>query len=282
MRRKKYVIFIYIFFAILAFVMVYPFWYAFLSSITPYTEIMERTFPLIPLSFDLSGYTEILKNGILDNAYLTTIKSTLIGTTMAIVFTVSGAYVLSIEKLPGAKVISTIIILTLFFSGGLIPMYILLSDLNLINNFWVYVIPSLINTVYMFIIRTAFNEVPKSLREAAEIDGASEIRIMLTVYVRLSMPTILVIGLFYAVDKWNELYTALYFIVDYNLYTLQAALYNLLHANSGTGVGGGAIKTVDEQVKYSAVILTILPIIMVYPFLQKYFTKGVLLGSIKE
>ena len=282
MKNRGFTIFNYIFFGVLAFVMVYPFWYAFLSSVVPYSDLMQRTLPIIPTKFDFSAYKEILVNGLLGDAYLTTIKSTFIGLALSLAFTVSGAYVLSIEKLPGAKIISSIIILTMFFSGGLIPMYILLSDLKLINNFWVYVIPSLINTVYMFIIRTSFTDIPLSLREAAEIDGASECRIMLTIYVRLSLPTIMVIGLFYAVDKWNELYTALYFIIDYKLYTLQAALYNLLNANSGTGVDGGAIKTVDEQVKYSAVILTILPIILVYPFLQKYFTKGVLLGSVKE
>ena len=137
-------------------------------------------------------------------------------------------------------------------------------------------------TVHMFIVRTAFNDIPMSLREAAELDGASEFKIMTSVYVRLSLPTIMVIALFIAVDKWNDLYTSLYYIIDYKYYTLQAALYNLLNASSGTGIGGGTIQKVDEQVKYAAVILTILPILVVYPFLQKYFTKGVLLGSVKE
>lgn len=282
MNTKAFKIFNYIFFGIIAIVMVYPFWYAFLSSVMPYSDIMEKTLPLIPTSLDFSAYKEILEKGILTNAYIVTIEMTVIGLLFSLSFTTAGAYVLSIEKLPGAKIISTVIILTMFFSGGVIPMYILLSDLKLVNNFWVYIFPSLINTVHMFIIRTAFGDIPKSLREAAELDGASEFRIMFTVYIRLSLPTILVIGLFIAVDKWNDLYTALYYIIDYDLYTLQAALYNLLNATSGSSIGGGTIQVVDEQVKYSAVILTILPILIVYPFLQKYFTKGVLLGSVKE
>ena len=170
----------------------------------------------------------------------------------------------------------------MFFSGGVIPTYILLSDLNLINNFWVYIFPSLINTVYMFIVRSSFCEIPQSLREAAEMDGCNYLQIMFVIYVRLSIPTLAVIALFYAVDKWNELYTALYYITDYKKFTLQAALYNLLSVSGGGGTGGGTVNTVDEQTKYAAVIMTILPIIVVYPFLQKYFTKGVLLGSVKE
>lgn len=276
MGRKAFKIFNYIFFGLLALVMCYPFWYAFLSSITPYEDIMGQLLPIFPTKLDFSAYKQVLDEGILTDAFFVTTASTLIGAAFSIVFTVVGAYVLSIDKLPGGKIISTIIILTMFFSGGLIPMYILLSDLELTNSFWVYIFPYMLNTVYMFILRTTFQEIPKSVREAAELDGASELRIFLTIYVPLSMPTILVILFFYLVDKWNELYTALYFVSDYKLFTLQAALYNLLNSTSGSG------EMVSEQVQYAAVILTILPILLVYPFLQKYFTKGVMLGAVKE
>ena len=276
MGRKAFKIFNYIFFGLLALVMVYPFWYAFLSSIMPYEDIMGQVLPIFPTALDFSAYKQVLEDGILTEAFFVTAASTLIGTAFSIIFTVVGAYVLSIDNLPGGKIISTIIILTMFFSGGIIPMYILLSDLELTNSFWVYIFPYMLNTVYMFILRTSFREVPKSIREAAELDGASELKIFLTIYVPLSMPTILVILFFYLVDKWNELYTALYFVSDYKLFTLQAALYNLLNSSSGSG------EMVSEQVQYAAVILTILPILFVYPFLQKYFTKGVMLGAVKE
>lgn len=237
---------------------------------------MGQVLPIFPTALDFSAYKQVLEDGILTEAFFVTAASTLIGTAFSIIFTVVGAYVLSIDNLPGGKIISTIIILTMFFSGGIIPMYILLSDLELTNSFWVYIFPYMLNTVYMFILRTSFREVPKSIREAAELDGASELKIFLTIYVPLSMPTILVILFFYLVDKWNELYTALYFVSDYKLFTLQAALYNLLNSSSGSG------EMVSEQVQYAAVILTILPILFVYPFLQKYFTKGVMLGAVKE
>lgn len=276
MGRKAFKIFNYIFFGLLALVMVYPFWYAFLSSIMPYEDIMGQILPVFPIALDFSAYKQVLEEGILTDAFFVTAASTLIGTAFSIVFTVVGAYVLSIDNLPGGKIISTIIILTMFFSGGIIPMYILLADLELTNSFWVYIFPYMLNTVYMFILRTSFREVPRSIREAAELDGASELKIFLTIYVPLSMPTILVILFFYLVDKWNELYTALYFVSDYKLFTLQAALYNLLNSSSGSG------EMVSEQVQYAAVILTIVPILLVYPFLQKYFTKGVMLGAVKE
>lgn len=276
MGRKVFKVFNYLFFGLLALVMIYPLWYAFLSSIMPYEDIMGKLLPIIPTSLDFSAYKQVLKDGILTDAFFVTTASTLIGTLFSIIFTVAGAYVLSMKDLPGGKVISTIIILTMFFSGGIIPMYILLSDLNLTNSFWAYIFPYMINTVYMFVLRTSFLEVPQAIREAAELDGASELRILITIYIPLSLPTILVILFFYLVDKWNELYIALYYITDYKLFTLQAALYNLLNSSSGSG------EMVSEQVKYAAVILTILPILLVYPFLQKYFTKGVLLGSVKE
>ena len=282
MRSKAFKIFNYILFAILAVVMVYPFWYCLLASVMPYDKIMNAAFPLIPTAFDFSGYEEIIKERILIDAYYTTIAATLTGLVFSMMFTIAGAYVLSIGNLPGRRVISVIILITMFFSGGVIPTYILLSDLNLINNFWVYIFPSLINTVYMFIVRSSFCEIPQSLREAAEMDGCNYLQIMFVIYVRLSIPTLAVIALFYAVDKWNELYTALYYITDYKKFTLQAALYNLLSVSGGGGTGGSTVNTVDEQTKYAAVIMTILPIIVVYPFLQKYFKKGVLLGSVKE
>ncbi|MBE6974129.1 MAG: carbohydrate ABC transporter permease [Ruminococcaceae bacterium] len=275
MGRKAFKIFNYIFFGLLALVMVYPFWYAFLSSVMPYEDIMGKLLPIIPTSIDFSAYKQVLEEGILTDAFFVTAASTLIGTVFSMVFTVGGAYVLSKEDLPGGKIISTVIILTMFFSGGIIPMYILLSDLELTNSFWAYIFPYMLNTIYMFILRTSFSEVPKEIKEAAELDGASELRIFVTMYIPLSLPTILVILFFYLVDKWNELYIALYYITDYKLYTLQAALYNLLNSSSGSG------EMVSEQVKYAAVILTILPILLVYPLLQKYFTKGVMLGSVK-
>lgn len=237
---------------------------------------MGKVFPIIPTSFDFSGYIQVLEDGILTDAFFVTIASTVIGTAFSMVYTIAGAYVLSREDLPGGKIISTIIIMTMFFSGGIIPMYLLLSELELTNNFWAYIFPYMINTVYMFIIRTAFSEVPKSLREAAELDGAGQLRILLTVYIPLSLPTIVVILFFTLVDKWNEMYIALYYISDYKLFTLQAALYNLLNRTPASG------EMVSEQVKYAAVMLTILPVLLVYPFMQKYFTKGVLLGSLKE
>ncbi len=282
MRDKVFKIFNYVFFGILAVIMVYPFWYAFLASVMPWSDIMLKTMPLFPTTLDFSAYKEILDKGILTDAYGVTIWITIVGLVFSLAFTTAGAYVLSIENLPGGKIFSTIIIVTMFFSGGVIPMYIWLSDLNLINNIWVYILPYLCSTIYMFIIRASFDGIPVSLREAAELDGASEFRIMITVYVRLSIPTLAAIALFIVVDKWNDLYTSLYYIIDYKYYTLQAALYNLLNSSSGSGVGGGTIQAVDEQVKYAAVMLTILPVIIVYPFLQKYFAKGVLLGSVKE
>lgn len=281
MKKQAFKIFNYIFFAVISFVMVYPFWYVLLASITPYSEIMNVIFPLIPTRLDFSAYMEIFEKGILTDAYRVTLQATAVGLVFSLLMTIAGAYVLSIRNLPGAKFISMVIILTMFFSGGLIPMYILLSDLKLVNSFWVYIFPYMINTVFMFIIRTSFDEIPRSLREAAEIDGAGEFKILTSVYLPLSRPTILVIGLFYVVDKWNELYTALYFITDYKLYTLQAALYNLLNAASETGIGYNSISHVDEQVKYSAVMLAILPVLLVYPFVQKHFSKGVLMGAVK-
>ncbi len=277
-------IFNYTLFAALAIVMVYPFWYALLCSVTPYTEIMNKTMPLIVTKLDFSAYTQLFEEKILNQAYKVTFFTTLAGLASSMVFTIMGAYVLSIEKLPGRKFIMMTIMITMFFSGGIIPMYVLLSSLKLTNTYAVYILPTLINTFYMLIIRTAFRELPESLSEAAEIDGCNHLQLLIKIFIPLSLATIAVIALFTLVDKWNELHIALFYVTDYKKMTLQATLYSMFSVSDSVSPGGSgdSISLVSEQVKYAAVMITILPIIFIYPFLQKYFNKGVLIGSIKE
>ncbi len=286
-RQNKYFkIFNYSLFTILSFVMLYPFLYTLIGSFTPYNKLIENPFPIFPNTFpQFDAYISILKGGTIVNAYKVTIFITVVGVVFDLFLTFLGAYALSLKDLPGRRVFSILVLVTMFFSGGVIPTYLVLNEMHLIDNIMVYILPTLINTFYLLVIKTNFQEIPVSVREAAEIDGCSHFGILFRIYVPLSLPTLATIALFYAVDRWNELYTALYYITDYKLYSLQGVLYNMLSAidpaTSPIANAGGA-QFIEEQMKYAAVILSIVPIICVYPFLQRYFIKGVMIGSVKE
>ncbi len=277
-------IFNYSLFIIIAIVTLYPFWYTLMGSIVPYEEFADKALLLIPNNVTFNAYKQIFATSTIPDAYKITIFITVVGTVLNLFFTAVGAYVFSRRNLPGKNIIFSFIIFTMLFSGGLIPMYLTLHNYHLIDKIWVYILPSLINTFYLIIMKTNFQEVPQSLEESAEIDGCSHFGILFKIYIPLSLPVIATVGLFYAVDRWNELFTALFFITDPKKYTLQAVLYNMLTSVDTTTsnvLGSSKEKLISEQVKLASIIVAVVPILLVYPFLQKYFIKGVMIGSVK-
>lgn len=288
-RRKRISLFSitnYSLFVLLGIIMLYPLWYVFIASIVTYKELISSTIILIPKNPGFHAYIHVFNNKTMMPAFVLTVWTTVAGTALAMFFTIMAGFVFSVKSFPFRNFCFTLILITMLFGGGLIPYYILLKDLRLINNPLVYIIPGCLNTFYMIILRTAFNEIPDSIKEAAEIDGCSMWRIMITIVIPLSMPAIATIMLFFMVDKWNDLYTCLYFIYRSHLYNLQRVLYNMLQgSNSGSSIGSISLPTgqvmIDEQVKYACILVATIPILCVYPFLQKYFTKGVMLGAIK-
>lgn len=215
-----------------------------------------------------------------------TIMLTLLTTVLCMVMTMIAAYPLTKKKLKGRKVFMFIIIVTMFFSGGIIPEYILVKDLNLLNTIWALVLPGLISPFYLIILISFFNGIPESLEEAAEIDGTSQIGTMLRIILPLSLPVIATLSLFYAVGRWNGFQDTLLYITKEELYPLQLKLYQLVQNNMITDLTrnegpAAGVRATTESLKAASVVFATVPILVVYPWLQRYFVSGVMLGAVK-
>lgn len=271
----------------------YPMLHVLFASVSDPTKLIAHQGPLLrPLGFTLSGYQLVFK----DNSILIGFKNTFIyvglGTLLNMAFTVMGAYALSRRDLLLKKPIMIIITITMFFGGGLIPWFLLMKDIGLYNNMWAMVLPTALNTWNMIILRTGFQSLPIDLEEAATIDGASQANILMNVILPLSKPVLAVIFLYYMVGNWNSWFNAMVLLKDRSLYPLQLLLKEILVMNDSTmssvgSAGGVSINSVQgatafrELVKYCVTVIVTAPILCIYPFLQRYFVKGVYVGSIK-
>ena len=278
-------IFNYSLFVLLGLITLYPFWYTLVGSLIPFSEYASKTLLLFPSKLMLDAYGKIFTSHTILNGFKVTIFITIVGTLLNLFFTSIAAYSLSIKNLPGRNFILYFILITMLFSGGLIPMFMAIKTYGLLNNVWVYIVPMLINTFYLIILKTSFGMVPDSLRQSALIDGCNEIGVLFRIFIPVSKPVLAAIALFYAVDRWNELYNALFFVIDPEKFPLQMVLYNMIRSVDIQGgqnvVAQGQQVIIAEQVKMAAIIVTTVPILAVYPFLQKYFVKGVMIGAIK-
>ena len=270
----------------LALVTLYPLLYVVFASFSNPTLFAKHTGPLFwTQGFSLEAYKVVLEKPEILTGYGNTIFYVVVGTAVNMAFTISLAYVTSRPGLYWNKVIMLLIIFTMYFNGGLIPTYLLVQDLGLVDTRWAPILPTAISTFNLIILRTGFAGVPVSLEEAAKIDGASPFRIMVKIIFPLAMPTIAVIILYYAVQHWNSWFQEMIYLRDDDLYPLQLFLRQILIENQQDDMVM-ATKTADQQalgeiIKYSTIIVSTVPILLVYPFLQKYFTKGVMIGAVK-
>lgn len=278
-----------VFFALLSIITLYPFWHCLVGSFISYGEYMQSTLLLWPKEFTLDSYRFVFDQGKIFSPMKVTALITLVGTFINLVITSSMAYGMS-KSYPGDKLVNFIVVLTMFVGAGLIPNYMLLRDLKLLNSVWVYIIPSMINTFYLIIMRTNFANFPKEVEEAAIIDGSSETGVFFRIVLPLSKPILATIALFTAVDYWNTYAASVYYVTDAGKKTLQDYLYMLLsdNATNASGMGASAIGSTagksavfSENIKLANTIIAILPIMLVYPFLQKYFTSGIMVGAVK-
>ena len=260
-----------------------------MTSFVSEAEIAQRgTFIIIPQKFDFSAYKMLLASGknIL-RAYGNTLFRVLIGTSLNLLFTITLAYGLSRKNLKGRNLFTAFVFFTMFFSGGLIPTFILVKSLNLLDSRWSMIFPGLINTWNLLIMRNFFYAIPKSLEEAAIIDGANDMQILTKVVLPLSKASIATIGLFYAVAHWNAWFDAMLYINKTSLLPMQNILRNIITAASNiSDLGAEAYNSLDvippsQSIRAATIVITTLPILTVYPFIQKYFVKGVMVGSIK-
>lgn len=275
--------------AILMMVMIiYPLWFIVIASFSNPADIANGNVWFWPKEWKLDGYIELLKQEMIWRGYLNTIIYTLVGTFIALVVNIPAGYALSRQELFGIKWISTFYIIPMFIGGGLIPTYLVVKNFGLLDTFWVLVLPFSVSAFNIIIARTFFkNSIPETLWEAAQIDGCGTIRYFLTMVLPLSKAILAVIGLWTAVGIWNSWFDAMIYISNENLQPLQLILRRILIANEsllGTASGelASELRRLSEMMKYAAIVVSTLPIMCLYPFLQKYFNQGVMVGSIKE
>jgi len=281
---------------ILTLIVTYPLYFVVIASISSPEAVNLGKVLLLPRDINLTGYSFILKENQLWNGYLVTIVLTLVGTVINLAFTLAGAYSLTKTFLPGIKVIMFLFTFTMFFSGGLIPTYILVSKLKLRNTLWAMILPSAVSVYNLILVRTYFmKNIPAEIIDASKIDGCSDFTLFLRIVLPLSSPIIATMALFYGVGHWNQFFAALIYINDKNLFPLQLVLRNLLLTgntamtnmiNSGTLTAENAeyisqLMQRAEILKYAIIIVSTVPVLVVYPFLQKYFIKGIMAGSLK-
>jgi putative aldouronate transport system permease protein len=242
---------------------------------------------LAPAGFSTAAYRAVFENPNIVTGYRNTIGYVVMGTVLNMIMTCLGAYALSRRNLMWKTPILFLIVFTLFFSGGLIPTYLLVArTLNWIDTPWALIIPGVISTFNMLVLKTGFETVPAALEESARMDGANDWTILFKIVIPLSLPSIAVVTLFYAVGHWNAFFSALIYLRDRELYPLQLVLREILIANQigdmTTGTLGGDVEPIGETIKYATIIVATIPILFLYPFLQRYFVKGVMIGAIKE
>ncbi|MBW4082470.1 carbohydrate ABC transporter permease [Paenibacillus sp. S150] len=272
---------------------IYPFLYMLAVSLNVGSDAAKGGVYLWPREFTLYNYEIVLGNAVIRHAYLITVFRTLLGTIIGLLVTLLAAYGLSYRQLPLRRQILGYVLITMLFSGGLIPLYIQLNHLSLLNSFWVYIIPSAFSAWNMFVMMKFIQGIPEALIESAEIDGANPLRILLIIVMPLSKPMLAALGLFTAVWHWNDWFAGAFYVTDQNLIPVQTFLQQLLSAQDISAVlgsnnnqealaRGSMLSNVTlMSVKMATVMVSALPILCVYPFLQKYFVKGVLIGSVK-
>lgn len=268
-------------------VTLYPLLYVLFASLSePGPLAQSRGLLLKPLGFSLEAYKSVFDNPMIMIGYGNTLFYVIIGTLINIFLTTLAAYSLSRRNVMFKNPIMFMIVFTMFFQGGLVPMYLLVGDLGMMDTRWALIIPNAMNAWNLIIMRTSFQAVPVSLEESARIDGANDFTILFRIILPLSLPVLAVMILFYAVAHWNSYFSALIYLRDRDLYPLQLVLREILITNSTdefiSGVADGDRYQIGETIKYATIIVATVPVLFLYPFLQKYFVKGVMIGAIKE
>lgn len=278
------------FFAILCFIMLFPLWNVLMTSFVSAGEFFKKPIVLWPDQWYLDSYQFIFGGNTISRAFVVTVFITVVGSLYSMTITTTLAYGLSKKSLPGRHLFLTLIMITMFFNGGLIPYYLLINKIGLYDSIWVLILPMAVNTYNFIIIKSFFANIPTELEESARIDGANDITIFTRIILPLSMPVLATFLLFYGVSYWNSWWNCVMFIQDNSKFTLQYVLRQMIVQNvrpgamtqsalsGGTDIYGGIF---DEGVKMATVIVATVPILAVYPFLQKYFVKGVMIGSVK-
>jgi len=279
---------VYIILGLVAVIVLYPLIFVLSASFSDPQTVLRGEMLLWPNGFNLNSYSKIFQNQDILSGYSNTLLYTTIGTLINLVMTVLGAYPLSRKDFVGKNAVMALLVFTMFFGGGLIPTYLLIKDLGMLNTFWVMVIPNAVSIWNIIIMRTFFQQsIPYELQEAATIDGCSNIQILTRIILPLSMPIIAVMILFYAVGHWNAFFNALLYLSDKEKFPLQLILREILiQGQTNDMVKMSTESAIKQQrevegIKYAVLVVANIPVLVLYPFLQRYFVKGVMIGAIK-
>ncbi len=277
----------YVFLSIVALLVLYPLLFVVSASFSNPQYVISGEMWLWPKEFTVDAYEKVFKNKEIINGFINTVKYTVAGTALNVVMTILAAYPLSRKDFKGRGFFMAFIVFTMFFSGGLIPTYLLIRDLGMLNTFWVMIIPNAVAVWNIIIMRTFFQGIPTELEESAKIDGSGNFRILWSIVLPLSFPVIAVMVLFYSVGHWNSYFQALIYLQDEKRFPLQLILRQILIQGQADDMVKGTSESFLQQqlsvegLKYAVLIVANLPMLMLYPFLQKYFVKGVMIGSLK-
>lgn len=285
--ERAFQVFNYAFLTVVMMVCLYPVWYVAVASFSNSNLLTQHTGLLFkPAGFSIDAYKKVFQNPMIGKGYLNTLFILIVGVFLDLAMTSLGAYFLSRKRVMFKKPVMLFIVFTMFFSGGMIPFYINLKELHLTNTLWGLIIPFMIITSNLIILRTSFESIPESLIEAAQIDGAGHITILTTIVLPLSKAMLAVMVLYYGVSIWNSWFWASAILRNREMYPLQIILREILLSNdtSSMTAGNSAMDTeaIGMTIKYATIMVATIPILCVYPFLQKYFTKGTMVGAVKE
>jgi len=264
---------------LLIIIMVYPLIYVFSASISDNAMVLSGQVVLWPRSVTLEAYARLVSNPDIWISYWNTIRYTVLQTLLSLIVTSAMAYPLAKKWLPGRRFILMMAAFTLLFSGGMIPTFLVVQNLGLLNTMWAIVLPSLVSTWYLFIMRTFFEALPEELEDAATMDGCGTVQLLIRIILPLSLPVLVSIGLFSAVNQWNSFFDALIYLNERSMYPLQIVLRNIIIA--GSNVQGEGNTAYIETLKYAMIMIATVPILCVYPFVQKYFVQGAMIGGVK-
>ncbi len=285
--RKAFNVFNIIFMLCMIVITLYPLLYVVFASLSDSNELMKHSGLLLkPVGFSWAAYKAVFKNPNILQGYKNTIIVLISSVAVSMFLTCLAAYVLSRKNVLFNGVITFIIMFTMFFSGGMIPTYLLVNNLGLTNTYWALILPTAISTYNMIIMRTGFAAIPESLEESAKIDGANHFTILFKIVIPLAKPTMAVIVLYYAVACWNSWFNAMIYLQKRrDLQPLQLILRGILIENDTSNMQDGNVgqdtESIAESIKYAVIVVATLPILAIYPFLQKYFIKGIMIGAVK-
>lgn len=286
LSNRIFDLFIKIFLIAFSLLCIFPFLNIAALSFSSNTAVLTGKVSIFPVGFNLDAYRTVFTNMAIIRSFVFTVILTVSYTGIALIVTVCAAYPLSKSKLKGRKAFLLIIVFTMYFSGGLIPNYLLVNNLNLINTMWALILPGMLSAFLMLITKTYFTSaIPPSLEEAATIDGCSNFGILIRIILPLSKPVLAAVGLFYAVSRWNGFTDALFYINDPTKYPMQMVLRQIITLSQvdqmQMDIQAEVEKVLPESIKAASIIFATVPILLVYPFLQKHFISGIMIGSVK-